>query len=118
MAKPDQTQLNLAVSNQVNAGTAGGTMYYINLGGIKMLWGQSSSIAGASLTNGSNWGVTFPASFFTTIQSATCSWNNLVGVATQEVNWNTTSASSGTVTQGTTSTPSGSQIFTYMVIGT
>lgn len=105
------------VSSQTNAGSAGGTMYYTNLGGIKMLWGTSVLLTGSSLTNGSNWTFTFPTSFFTTIQFSTAGWNNLVGTATQEVNWNPISASSGTVTQGTTSTPSGNQSFSYLIIG-
>lgn len=52
------------VQNQVNAGTAAGTMYYLNLGGIKILWAVSNS----GLTTGTSWGFTLPSSFFTTIQ--------------------------------------------------
>lgn len=50
-----------------NTGTAGGTFYYINLGGWKMLWGLSAAnsvgLAGSGIT------VTLPTSFFSTIQS-------------------------------------------------
>lgn len=56
------------VTTQANAGTAGGNMYYINLGGLKMLWGVS---AANSLNNATSatytW--TLPTSFFTTLQT-------------------------------------------------
>jgi hypothetical protein len=47
------------VASQSNAGTAGGTMYYINLGGIKLLW---LIITASSAT--STYTVTFPTGFF------------------------------------------------------
>lgn len=113
-----QSMLALSVSTQTNAGTAGGTMNYINLGGIKMLWGTSATLTGSSLTNGSNWTITFPTSFFTTAIPVSATWDNLVGVAQQALNWNPIAATGGTITQGTVSTPTGNQVFSYMVIGT
>ncbi len=52
--------------SQANAGTAGGTMYYINLGGIKMLW--MITAAQNVGTGGATWTVTLPTSFFSTLQ--------------------------------------------------
>lgn len=54
------------VASQANAGSGGGTMYYINLGGLKMLW-----MVTAGTTASTTYQVTFPTSFFTTIQSIT-----------------------------------------------
>jgi hypothetical protein len=57
------------VSSYTNTGSGGGSgCYYINLGGIKLCWGQSGSITTA---NG-NTAITasLPGSFFTTIQTA------------------------------------------------
>lgn len=63
------------VLTQANAGTAGGTMSYVNLGGIKILW----CISASGLTSGaSSLGYTFtlPTSFFSTITlAAACSIN-------------------------------------------
>ena len=58
------------VSTQANAGSAGGTIYWINLGGIKLMWGVTTSqtIGGAAPAS-ATLGITFPA-FFTTVQAA------------------------------------------------
>jgi len=56
------TKLAISVSTQANAGTAGGTMYYINLGGIKMLWCNADSKSAGYYT------FTLPTSFFSTLQ--------------------------------------------------
>ena len=62
-----ESMLSLARSTQVNAGTAGGNMYWINLGGIKILWGISTGLSLANSTNATyTW--TLPTSFFTTIE--------------------------------------------------
>jgi hypothetical protein len=66
------------VNSQTNAGTAGGTMYYINLGGIKMLWGQT---AAKPVTTAAGYTVTFPSSFFLSIQSLNATVSNNSGVA-------------------------------------
>lgn len=60
------------VQTFVNAGTAGGTFFYINAGGLKLLWGSTGTIstAGTGNVQSSGAGITFPASFFSTIQSA------------------------------------------------
>lgn len=105
------------VKSQANSGSAGGTLYYVNLGGIKILWGTTSSIAVNSTVIGK--GINFPSSFFSTIQSAIATpthlttddrvTNHLESLATSGMTlvlWNTSGA--------TTSTASVS----FMVIGT
>lgn len=61
------SKLALTVSSQANAGNAGGTMYYINLGGIKMLWcnGALATVGPGNTTLV----FTLPTNFFTTIQA-------------------------------------------------
>lgn len=56
------------VQTQANTGNAGGTMWYINLGGIRLCWGVTlNNTAGAAP---STFHVTPPTSFFTTTQVA------------------------------------------------
>lgn len=52
-------------STQANAGTAGGTMSYINLGGIKLLWCRTGVLSVANNTS-TTYTFTFPTSFFST----------------------------------------------------
>jgi len=60
------TGLASQVQTYTNTGSAGGTGYYINLGGIKMCWGQTAS---QSSHNAPAYSIYFPTSFFTTVQS-------------------------------------------------
>ena len=62
------TEISAAIQSQANAGTAGGTMYYINLGGLKFLWLITGNVTGG--TGGNPFTVTFPTSFFSAIQHA------------------------------------------------
>ena len=55
------------VQSYTNSGTAGGTGYYINLGGIKLCWGNTNQL---SSYNAPNYTVVSPSGFFTTVQSA------------------------------------------------
>lgn len=55
-----------------NTGSAGGTIWYMTLGGMKMAWGNTSTVSLTAATS-NPYGVTFPANFFTTIQSFTAS---------------------------------------------
>lgn len=66
--------LTNAVLSQANAGSAGGTMKYLNLGGIKLLWAHSGAIA--AVTGGTAAAFTLPSSFFSTVQVALSSPNN------------------------------------------
>jgi hypothetical protein len=60
------TGLASQVQTYSNSASAGGTGYYINLGGIKMCWGQTAS---QSSHNAPSYSIYFPTSFFTTVQS-------------------------------------------------
>jgi hypothetical protein len=68
------------VLSQANAGTAGGTMYYINLGGIKLLWMISANQA--SSNPGTVYTVILPT-FFSTVQAMVASAVNVTGQANQ-----------------------------------
>lgn len=77
--KLNTTQLNLSgVQSYVNSGSAGGTFFYVNLGGLKLLWGVTALPANATSTQ---YGLTvnFPAGFFDSIQSITVSGAEQVG---------------------------------------
>jgi hypothetical protein len=56
-----------------NAGSAGGTFYYINLGGIKLMWGVTSTVtisgSGAQQSGAVTINLPVSGSFFTTIQN-------------------------------------------------
>jgi len=54
------------ITTAANSGTWGGTNYYVNLGGIKLLWGVSDV---ATVNSGTDKELTviFPASFFGTV---------------------------------------------------
>ena len=82
------------VQTQANAGTAGGTMSYINLGGIKLLWcisaNQSTGASTLSYT------FTLPVGFFSTITSATSTMINPTSDSRQHAATN--SATTTTVT--------------------
>jgi hypothetical protein len=53
------------LQTQVNAGTAGGNLYYVNLGGIKMLWGVGA--AATCATGGNTYTFIMPGGFFSTV---------------------------------------------------
>jgi hypothetical protein len=53
------------VQSQANSGTAGGTIYWVNLGGIKLLWATGANCATSPTP--AEYGFALP-SFFTTIQ--------------------------------------------------
>lgn len=58
------------VASIANGGTAGGTLWYINLGGLKALWGQLNAMGDS--TTGNNYTVNFPSGFFSTAQMGGC----------------------------------------------
>lgn len=61
------TGIGSAVTSYTNSGSAGGTFYYMNMGGLKMLWGMSGGIANG---NGAvSYLVNLPTSFFSSLQS-------------------------------------------------
>lgn len=117
---PGQAQVNYSkllgtifsgqVSTQANAGTAGGTMSYINLGGIKLLWIVTNAVSGASQT------VTLPTSFFTTVTACNATAINMTTTVQQYVS--VQSATNTTVTFSVTTAGGGTSAASIFVIGT
>lgn len=64
------TGLHNQILTYSNSGSAGGTFYYANFSGIKMLWGitANQTLSGTGPINGSAVAITMPTSFFTTFQ--------------------------------------------------
>ncbi len=59
------------VASYTNTGNGGGIGYYINLGGIKLCWGQTGSAVSESWTApnfASSLTISLPSSFFTSVQ--------------------------------------------------
>lgn len=102
------------VSSQANAGTAGGTMYYVNLGGIKILWSISAQQTSGS--GGNQYTFTLPTSFFSTIQLAMTSVSGLATDARQYAN--VESSTTTTVTVNVVSAGAATAGFGLLVIGT
>ena len=89
-------------------------MHFINLGGIKLLWGQTAGIA-----TGSTYGITFPTSFFTTIQSGQLTAGPVSGTANVEPTWQTSGlTASGAIISFNASAGSGTMPVNFFVIGT
>jgi hypothetical protein len=94
------------VTAGTNAGTAGGTVNHINLGGIKLAWGITDSWS--TTTTPASKAVTLPSSFFTTITGSLISPStpattaqlvgNIASISTSTLSiylWNTTGSGSG-----------------------
>lgn len=68
---PVKLTIGNTVQSFANSGTAGGTVYYINIGGIKLCWGITGSLSVTGTGDQSSaYGINFPNGFFNTIQSA------------------------------------------------
>lgn len=80
------------ILSQANAGTAGGTMYYINLGGLKLLFAISDSKN--ATTAAPQYTFTLPVSFFSTIKAVQTTAGDLTSSAVQYNNAASTSTSS------------------------
>lgn len=106
--------MSTSVQSQANAGTAGGTMYYINLGGLKMLWCTGANVA-TSVTP-TAYVFTLPTGFFTTIQSADASAINPATSLAQYAN--VASLNTTTITCNVTSSLTGTSGINIMIIGT
>lgn len=102
------------VQSQANAGTAGGTMYYLNLGGVKLLWARST--AKASSTSLTQYGFTLPTSFFSNIRYVSVNSSNNSSVAGHLSNVDSVSTSAVTTYLWTTS-GTGTAILNLFVIG-
>lgn len=107
------TQLSTSATTQANAGSAGGGMYYINLGGIKMLWGTSAS----KTTSGINsFAFTLPVGFFSTIQTVQGAIMSQGGTANQTIAGNTYNTT--TISHYITAGGGSSAVYSIFVIGT
>jgi hypothetical protein len=80
------------VQTQTNTGTAGGTMSYLNLGGVKFLWCSTGNLT--TSIAGNNYGFTLPVSFFSSIALPLASAINPSVNVGQFANVNSFSASS------------------------
>ncbi len=111
------TELSSLIQSQTNAGTAGGTLYWIDLGGMKLLWSNLSSVSysGASASPT----VALPP-FFTTITCALCSGANAGGTYGQKVEFQTASPTTSAANLQITNVGSGSSSLTpnILLIGT
>ena len=106
------------VTSFSNSGSAGGTFYYVNLGGIKLMWGLTSTIT----INASSVSVNIAMpSFFTTIQGGyTTAGQNFVSDTRQIATFNPLSTTGNTTlacANVTGSTTSSASFFVY-IIGT
>lgn len=107
------------VQTLANAGTAGGNIYYIDLGGLKMCWGTT-----LSRTSGPNsstqYTITLPASFFSSIQHTSYIIQQAAGSATNN-DVTGISATTSTLTfavANTTASPGVGGVVSFMAIGT
>jgi hypothetical protein len=107
------TKLSTSATTQANAGSAGGDMYYINLGGIKMLWGTSAS----KTTSGVNsFAFTLPVGFFSTIQTVQGAIMSQGGTANQTIAGNTYNTT--TISHYIAAGGGSSAVYSIFVIGT
>lgn len=102
------------VTTYTNAGSAGGTssFFYINLGGIKLFWGTTGIVA-----TGSNYNVTLPAGFFTTVQTAFVTPGPVAGTSNVEASIGSLSTTTLNFNSIAT-TGSGNFVWQILVIGT
>jgi hypothetical protein len=117
MSKIGPIQQNNVPASTTNGGTAGGSLNYINLGGLKYCWGitGSISISGGQATAT----VAFPSSFFTATPTMT-----LGGIPSSTVdlqahlNGSPTTVGVTLAVDATTGTQTGSMIIHWLAIGT
>lgn len=118
LAALTSTFLSTQVTTYTNPGTAGGTntFFYINIGGIKYLWGITADNVYTAVSAGLT--LTLPVGFFTTIQHASATSINQTGDTRQTAN--VTSATTITVTLVAFGSNAGSvsTSFAVLVIGT
>lgn len=107
------------VATQSNSGSAGGTIYYINLGGIKLAWGTTTAqtIGGAAPASASV-GITFPVSFFSTVQIAVATPGPSTGTQYNGFSTNTLTASAWSLNFYIVSGSAGVFNANWLVIGT
>lgn len=74
------TIFSTLIQGQTNTGTAGGAMNYVNVGGIKLLWGTTAALSttAGGVASGT---VVFPTSFFSTAPEVLTSGSDFTGTA-------------------------------------
>jgi hypothetical protein len=107
------TILSSKLTTASNTGGGGGTINYINLGGIKFLWGISA--VDTSGTGGSFVDFTFPVAFFSTVQAILASPLTPTGTGSIYCEVDTYSTSGGNIK--TTSASAQSAAVSIFVIG-
>lgn len=106
------------VTSYTNSGTAGGTFYYINLGGIKLLWGATAnqSITTSGLTTSV---IDLPSGFFVnSITSLQATPNQEATDGRAYANFQSISLTSVSVGVGNAGGVSSSAYVTVLLIGT
>ena len=99
------------VNSYTNSGTGGGTFYYLNLGGIKLLWGMSSLNTSAPT-------IVYPVGFFNSVTMATYSLMNVSAAPSGIVFW-TDGLNTTSLVINNTGGPSGMNFdMSVLVIGT
>lgn len=83
------------VNSYTNSGSAAGTFYYINLGGIKILYGRTGQLSTSAGVLGT-WTVDWPSSFFTSGPYVQLTLVALGGTALQTLYDDTTPTTTGT----------------------
>lgn len=101
-----------------NPGSAGGTnsFFYGNIGGIKLFFGTTAAVTTSS--GSTTWGITYPTSFFTTVQFVTAQTFAMTGVATQYCSINDLTLGTSGITPYVNSTGSGTAKISFLAIGT
>lgn len=103
------------VQTQANAGSAGGNMWWINLGGIKILWG--TGVAQAIGTGGQTYTFNLPV-FFTTIQTVAPTVGLITVSARQSATLNAAPSITRVDWNGISDTNGSSAVPQILVIGT
>ena len=105
------------ITSYANSGSAGGTFYYVNIGGIKLLWGNTATLSGTG--PGAVSGIINFPTFFTAVMAATATPTNLADTAQQYSNiLYGLSTGAITVETGTPNSSSFSASVSVIVIGT
>jgi hypothetical protein len=104
------------VQSYTNTGTAGGTGYYVNLGGVKICWGFTNSKA--STTSPTNYVINFPSSFFTTLTACTTSIFSVGAYANQVLSGSGGSTSAVSYYITAPGTGGGAATISWIAIGT
>lgn len=106
------------VQTLTNSGTAGGTMSYINLGGIKLLWTKTPALSFPGGSS-SSYTITFPSGFFTTISSDFLTPENNTGSGATILYWSSlVTPTSGTFQIQNQGSAAGTAQIDIFVIGT